>query len=72
MIDLGIIQRYLGVNFEKISKKIFIHQKKYAKYILKQFRILDYKFANKLLPKGLVLANINSILSDAIIFYQSI
>jgi hypothetical protein len=49
MKDLGIIKRYLGVDFHMSDKRIFIHQSKYAIQILcdagmQDCNLLQYHF----------------------------
>ena len=54
--DLGIIHRYLGVQFEKDSTGLHMHQTEYALSILSLFNMDDCSPSFTPLPEGLVLS----------------
>ena len=54
--DLGIIHRYLGVQFEKASTGLHMHQTEYALSILSLFNMDDCSPSFTPLPEGLVLS----------------
>jgi hypothetical protein len=45
MTDLGIMRYFLGIELNQSEDGIFIFQNKYAKDILKRFRMVNYKLA---------------------------
>jgi hypothetical protein len=55
MIDLGVVQHYLGVLFQTLLQGIFLHQLDYARSILQDFSMLDCRPATVSMPEGTIL-----------------
>ena len=53
--DLGLVNRYLGVNFQRFLHGYFLHQTQYALQILEEQGMTDCKPEHIPLPAGLVL-----------------
>jgi len=43
MTDLGLMAYFLGIEIKQNENGVFIFQKKYAKEILKKFKMEEYK-----------------------------
>eukprot|EP00253_Pinus_taeda_P025270 PITA_25270 len=56
MTDLDLMKYFLGIEVEQSKKEIFICQNKYAKYLLKRFRVENYKHVPTLATKGTMLS----------------
>jgi hypothetical protein len=54
--DLGPISRYLGVQFDRTTTGLHMHQKEYALSILRLFHMEDCKSSLTPLPEGLILS----------------
>ena len=57
MIDLGLMKYFLGIEIEKFEKGIFIFQNKYARDLLKRFRMENCKLGPTPVPIGTNLSN---------------
>ena len=54
--DLGPLDRYLGVQFDRTTTGLHMHQRQYALSILKLFQMEDCKPSLTPLPEGLILS----------------
>lgn len=61
MKDLGMVTRYLGIDFVHTDKGIFLHQHDYCQNLLKDFDMQDCKEAAIPLPEGLDLSITTSL-----------
>jgi hypothetical protein len=52
MIDLGLMKYFLGIEVTQNDKGIFICQSKYAKDVLKRFRMINYNLVSKPVAVG--------------------
>ncbi|KAG0595183.1 hypothetical protein M758_UG146800, partial [Ceratodon purpureus] len=57
IVDLRLVEKYLGVQFAYCSEGIFLHQAAYARNMLKKFNIESCKLAYTPLPSGLHLTS---------------
>lgn len=57
MKDLGLVHRYLGIEFQKTTSGIFIHQQNYSQKLLTDLDMQHCKPAAVPLPDGLILTS---------------
>jgi len=46
MTDIGLMSYYLGLKVKQLDKCIFIFQERYAKEVLKEFKMFNYILVN--------------------------
>ncbi|MCI49719.1 hypothetical protein A2U01_0070963, partial [Trifolium medium] len=73
MSDLGDLSYFLGMEFVKTSKGLFLHQKKYVEDVLKRFHMRNCNPAITPRETGLKLSkNTNEELVDSTLYKQII
>jgi hypothetical protein len=56
MTDLGLITKYLGLEFRKSTEGLFVHQTNYTQNIIDEFGLSDCNPCKSPLPAGLKLS----------------
>lgn len=57
MIDLGLICKFLGIEFNIIAKGIFLHQSTYAQSIIDEIGLIDCNPCKTPILEGIKLKN---------------
>jgi len=58
-MDIGLISRYLGIKIKQGEYGIFINQKKFAREVLKKFKMEDFEKVSTFIERGVKMSKNN-------------